>query len=583
MAWIFYPCLLLFIISCDFFNNPPQPNKKPVPTTDIGEYKEVDIQTRHPYSQYDLTKDTPQVVWSDTIHDPGADALAVHFKNFNLAKGDYIIISSRDGKHTWRYNFRGRQVGEEFFKDFWSVSIPGDTIIISLYSQSPNPKYGFEIDNYSRIMLITQEPCNANNSLRAQCLITNPKYLAAKPVAKLFTNATTPCTGWLVGSGGYLLTNRHCVTNSTGAVNTDIIFMYESTLCNQSCDLTTNTNCRNTIHVEGVQFITSNFSLDYTLLKIPDNDPNFVAIQQLGYLQMRASGPNGKEGIYIPQHPLPSSSTDTDDKKVALQSRISKLNSEDCLQPAKNSFNHNAYVNNGSSGSPIISTTDNLVIGLHECRCGTKRGNAIQIDKIINDLIVKGELPLNSVACNAECLNGGTCQNGTCICLPGYGGENCSDVLSEAVARLFMLPINQDNLSIERYERRYRITDNDKFIAYFPTSKEAEQALAVLQGYDIDTRASFRDKELDFYFFLVDNDIPSSKIPNEDCIRIRNIENLTIRQQGDNYTIIDGNSTPFSVSSKRTATDIIEILQYFKVKDICYVGRPDASMIYLKK
>jgi subtilisin family serine protease len=94
------------------------------------------VESRHPYPAYcDETKELCK--W--TITKPGYTSIAVHFVNISLDDGfDFIYIKDANGNIVQSFT------GEH--RDVWSVSVPGDTIKISLASDWYLSLYGFYID-----------------------------------------------------------------------------------------------------------------------------------------------------------------------------------------------------------------------------------------------------------------------------------------------------------------------------------------------------------------------------------------------------------------------------------------------------
>jgi hypothetical protein len=123
--------------------------------------------------------------------------------------------------------------------------------------------------------------------------------------------------------------------------------------------------------------VKNNAALDYALVKLPTNPT-----ATYGYLQLRSSGATLNERIYIPQHPAAWG------KKIAMtngtaNATISSLTAAPCSGGTAD-LGYNADTQGGSSGSPVLGYSDNLVVGLHHC--GTCPNRAVPIQAVITSL-----------------------------------------------------------------------------------------------------------------------------------------------------------------------------------------------------
>jgi subtilisin family serine protease len=99
-------------------------------------------QSSHPYPAY---CDGSKQGCSWTITKPGYTSIAVHFVNISIevapegeTQGDFLYIKDGNGNIVQTF------IGD--YNDIWTVSVPGDTINISLVSDWYGCKYGFYID-----------------------------------------------------------------------------------------------------------------------------------------------------------------------------------------------------------------------------------------------------------------------------------------------------------------------------------------------------------------------------------------------------------------------------------------------------
>ena len=360
----------------------------------VGEEIYKSFSTPHPYSGYSKAIDKP--VWEQYFHEKGAGYLAFHFKKIELAAGDFLIVRNPENTRSWKYTNEEIKAKKN---SFWSIHIYGEDAVIEIFSSSSSQGgFGYEIDKIAKGFLVdlsdvtSKAICGNDDSENAVCYEnTEPcVYENSRPVARLLINGVTACTGWLMGDDGHLISNQHCVTNQSDANNTTIEFMAEGPNCGSNCN--TWFGCAGIIEATFANVVRINANLDYALLMPPANVSGTY-----GFLRLRSNGAQLDERIYIPQHPLAWG------KRIALFSshpnetggfaRINSLSEPGCTSTNYNDVGYFADTRQGSSGSPVISYNDNLVIALHHCADCPNRGVPIQL--IINDL--GSDLPNNSI------------------------------------------------------------------------------------------------------------------------------------------------------------------------------------------
>ncbi|HEX6862943.1 MAG TPA: gliding motility protein, partial [Thermoanaerobaculia bacterium] len=186
--------------------------------TKVGE--EINYSLRSPAVRMNKSKpaDEPALAWTQEIRYPGASYIAPHFSKFNLPKGAALIVRSPDGRRSWKFSGTGKgNLG--ITEGFWGIHIPGEVAILELWSDGPVAAGAVEVDRFAHGLEELFEPgnnkalCGADDSEWAKCLQTREStvYDKSRAVARLLINGSGACTGWLVGDGGYLLTNEHCI------------------------------------------------------------------------------------------------------------------------------------------------------------------------------------------------------------------------------------------------------------------------------------------------------------------------------------------------------------------------------------
>lgn len=384
----------LLIFAVLIVNNSFSQHLDPKPEK-IGEEVIKSFATPHPYIGNE-TKDTKKV-WEQEIYEENATYVAVHFKKIKLSKDDYLIVRNPGNTRSWKYSFS--EIYNKNNKDgFWSIHIYGERAILEIFSSNSKGGYGYDIDKIA-IGFIQNDTrkatqsniCGQDDTLNAICYINTEPFVydRSRAVARILIGGTNACTGWLIGDSGHLMTNNHCIENQSDANNITVEFMAEGASCNSDCVLFG--SCVGTIVATSATLIKTNMGLDYTLLALPTNVTNMY-----GFLQLRPAGAILNERIYMPQHPLGGG------KKIGILSDepasgdgFARVITIDGPNSCSTGNNIGYYIDTlgGSSGSPVISYLDNLVVGLHFC--GGCLNTAIPIEDIITDL--GNDLPNNAI------------------------------------------------------------------------------------------------------------------------------------------------------------------------------------------
>lgn len=364
-------------------------------------------------------------VWDYEIVHPDATYISVHFKDFELAPGDFLLISDASGGQAYTLEGRGKMSAGEF----WARHVSGDTLRLQLIASSPDGAQGFVIDEiaagFGDVGGSPEAICGADDKENAICYASShpTEYHESRAVARLLISGAWLCTGWLASADNHLVTNEHCITSASEALNTDYEFMSEAPNCTSSnCQL-----CWAGDIYSGAAFLQDNAALDYSLVQINSGDPAAL----YGYLQIDDRQAVVGEEIYIPQHPggrakeLAIASSQASDTGGVCH--VTTTSSPPCSGSGYNDVGYYCDTEGGSSGSPVIARSSHKVIALHHCANCPNRGVPIGL--------VYAEI---SGFLGPECTVDGDCDDGlfcngveTCVdqsCVAGGDpcpGQNC--------------------------------------------------------------------------------------------------------------------------------------------------------------
>lgn len=329
----------------------------------VGEEREYAARTPAVYPSGGADR---SVAWSETIVSPGATFLRVHFQTMNLPDGDFLTVSSPDGKDFWTYTGKGpRGTGE-----FWSFVVEGDTAQVELHSgirqivDKAAARWGVTIDRIAHGTLPAYEDGGA--ILKSLCSTDGRENVAChtdvnvRPVARLsFQSGGSSflCTGWLVAgsNNSTMLTNNHCFTTQTEVNTVQARFNYQRTTCTGTTTATTTT-------YTGGTFLQTNASLDYTIFTLLGN-PEATWGEYVATSKTPVVGMN----LNFPQHSGGNLKTIAYWKDSAHTQRcnVSTVNATYGGSAAGSQVGYSCDSEGGASGSPILDAGTGRAIAIH--------------------------------------------------------------------------------------------------------------------------------------------------------------------------------------------------------------------------
>lgn len=200
-------------------------------------------QTHGQWIQLDETR-----LWRLVLHARGAEAVRVHFQQFNL-DGESVLVMA-DHRERLIENYRARGLTDE--GTFWSVAIPGPRVCLELRCPAGADDPELIIDEISHLYrqgrgapgeANEEEPQGTSGLLYCQedvtCHTVDPN--AKDAVGRMLytvSGSTYLCSGALLNdtdpntTAGYFLTAHHCVNTQSAANSLTVYWFYETDTCN---------------------------------------------------------------------------------------------------------------------------------------------------------------------------------------------------------------------------------------------------------------------------------------------------------------------------------------------------------------
>ena len=374
----------------------------------VGEHYPIHIDSSGSSDVEGMSIPTGQVF---ELSHPGATYIAIHFAEFDLARGNHVIVSDPDGGQSYVLEGQGKMDAGIF----WSQHVKGDTVLLELVSTHPGQGKGFVIDEYAAGFVdlgpMIEAICGTDDKENAICYQSShpTEYNRGRAVARLLIQGSSLCTGWLASADDHLITNEHCITSATAALNTDYEFMSEAPTCGSvNCQL-----CYPGAIYSGSAFIQDDAGLDYALVQLA-GDPAAT----YGYLEIDNRDASPGEEMYIPQHPGGRAKEfgiySTDSHDTGGICRVYSITEPPCAGSGYYDVGYYCDTEGGSSGSPVLARSSHKVISLHHCALCPNRG--VPIDLVCDE--VSAYIPScggEGCTTHAECNDYNDCTEDLCV------------------------------------------------------------------------------------------------------------------------------------------------------------------------
>lgn len=329
--------------------------------------------------------------WQTVISHRGAGFIRLHFSDFDLADGEYVLISDPEGHKALRYEGRGFKN----LKNFWAGTIHSDSVLVEFVTRNLVDKSAlFLVDQYSagtQSLQAILESCASSPDYENLLCATRPSAVLANAnkvghIVFQEGSGSYVCTGSLISANSHFLTNEHCMAGAQTQCNTyEVYFDYE-TSSSQSC--TYNYASKGTAY-SCDQFLTKNACYDYALCTLSNSPANTY-----GFLEL---DPNGvtttATNLYIIGHPagypkkvmgLGNGSNDVNEINV------DPIFPESCSGGETDSeVEYEILSQGGSSGSPVFNESTHKVVALHHAgwNCDySEQGWGINMKKVYPEI-----------------------------------------------------------------------------------------------------------------------------------------------------------------------------------------------------
>ncbi|MEW6620164.1 MAG: hypothetical protein AB1422_12655 [bacterium] len=168
------------------------------------------------------------------------------------------------------------------------------------------------------------------------------------------------------------------------------------------------------------------------------------------------------------------------------------------------------------------------------------------------------------------------------FCLNGYNGK-----FAEVEAAKFTedcIPFDYKKVKAKNVNGRWKVVQGSMWMLDFGTNKsQAEKAIEIMKHYKLDRQCFVGRPDAPMQYYTTGGKAPQGSLAGEDCISF-NPNNVTAKNIGGHWKVVDGSHWLLDFGNKEAESKIaVEIIKFYGFKQICFVGRPNAPMMYFKK
>jgi hypothetical protein len=167
---------------------------------------------------------------------------------------------------------------------------------------------------------------------------------------------------------------------------------------------------------------------------------------------------------------------------------------------------------------------------------------------------------------------------------PGLPTKQPTEEPAEKPLEEDCVSFNPRTVNVLLIKGSWKILDGSHSLFDFGKNKaEAEQALRIIKHYGMNQSCFVGRPQPSFQYLLVSGKPPKGSMSGEDCVSF-NPQRSRVVQINGTWKIVDGRHSLFDFGdNKSEAMTALEIIKRHGFTYSCFVGRPKASFIYLRK
>ncbi len=165
------------------------------------------------------------------------------------------------------------------------------------------------------------------------------------------------------------------------------------------------------------------------------------------------------------------------------------------------------------------------------------------------------------------------------LLLPGYGRQIPGPAMKEDCIKF-----NPNQVEAKQISGNWKVVQGDMWMLDFGASKEqAEKAVKIIKFYMMDQQCFVGRPNPPMQYYLTNGKAPAGEFPGEDAIPF-NPKTTEAKQINGAWKVVDGDHWMLDFgANKENADTAVKIIKKYEFNHICFVGRPNAPMMYFRK
>lgn len=141
--------------------------------------------------------------------------------------------------------------------------------------------------------------------------------------------------------------------------------------------------------------------------------------------------------------------------------------------------------------------------------------------------------------------------------------------------------LDPDNVEVIEDSGSWQIVEGSSLILTFDSEDLANRGLEIIQSYGLTYYCFVGRPDPPMQYWLQNELAPKGDIGNEDCTSF-NPDSVEVVEDGESWDINEGDLYLLTFDSEDLADEGLRLIQKYRFSEACYVGRPDAPMMYFK-
>ena len=146
------------------------------------------------------------------------------------------------------------------------------------------------------------------------------------------------------------------------------------------------------------------------------------------------------------------------------------------------------------------------------------------------------------------------------------------------------LPLHPQAVEVKQVAGQWTVVDgNQDVLAFGASQANADRAKAVIMHYGFDRICFVGRPDASMMYFTAGGEAPSGAMPGEDAVAFQ-LSGVVAQQVAGNWIVTDGVSRMLDFGTiKANAVHAVTIIKRYGFTHQCFVGRPNAPMMYFRK